>query len=249
MGALVAQGDILQSDRDLNLLKSTSVASELTPIEFNHFVHMCRKWRLDPLRRQIYAIVFKRRYKDDDDNWKTRRQVTYITGIDGYRTIADRTGCYRPGKVTVECDPELKDPDLNPHGVVSATATVWKNAQASGTSMKPPPTWDEYAPLKEIWEYDQDKNKRVPTGKFVLDTSGQWGKMGRHMLRQMRRSARAAPRLAGRSLRPLRHRGNGSAEGRGHDRHHADRAGRARRTTTSAGEARRAITNDRLVRR
>jgi phage recombination protein Bet len=158
---------ILAADRDLKTVRAT-VGAELSPAEFDHFVHMCRQWRLDPLRKQIYAIIYK---------GKTRR-VTYITGIDGYRAIADRTGCYRPGERTVERDQSERDPDTNPNGIISATATVWKHSQGEWHSYTETVDWQEYAPLKEIWE----NNK--PTGRYKLDTSGQWGKMGATMLKK-----------------------------------------------------------------
>lgn len=176
---------ILQTDKEIQLVKQT-VGADLTPTEFNLFIHMARNWRLDPLRRQIYAILFIRNRKSKDehgkDQWTKERQVTYITGIDGYRAIADRTGCYRPGKVTVECDESEKHDQRNPRGIVSATATVWKNAQGEWFEYEATVYWDEFAPLKQVWEYSEEERKKVPTDKYVLDTSGQWGKMGRHML-------------------------------------------------------------------
>lgn len=161
---------ILASDRDVALVKRTA-AADLHPAELDQFIHMCRTWRLDPLRRQIYALVYSK------DNPKKRR-VSYITGIDGYRAIADRTGCYRPGQRSVETDSELRDPTQNPYGIVSATASVWKFAQGEWHEYQETVWWEEYAPLKEVWENGQ------PSGKFKLDTSGQWGKMGRVMLQK-----------------------------------------------------------------
>ena len=158
---------ILSSNNEIKTVRNT-VGAELSPAEFDHFVHMCRQWRLDPLRKQIYAIVYKGK----------QRRVTYITGIDGYRAIADRTGCYRPGERTVERDQSERDPETNPAGIISATATVWKYAQCEWHSYTETVDWQEYAPLKEIWE----NNK--PTGRYKLDTSGQWGKMGATMLKK-----------------------------------------------------------------
>lgn len=168
---------ILATDRDVQLAKRT-VAQDLLPAELDLFVHMCRRWRLDPLRRQIYAQVYKRKKKDEEGNWHEGRNVVYVTAIDGYRTIADRTGNYRPGPRTVETVESAKDPDTNPQGIVSATATVEKYSHGEWHAFSETVYWEEFAPLREIWE------SKKPTGRFKLDTSGNWGRMGRVMLQK-----------------------------------------------------------------
>lgn len=165
---------LLQRDDQVALVKKT-VAADLSPIEFQHFVHMAREWGLDPLKRQIYAIVYN---KDKAD----KRKVTYVTGIDGYRSIADRTGNYRPGQRSVERGE--RNPEMNPQGIISATASVWKYSHGDWHEFSETVYWDEFAPLKEVWVYDEEQNKRVPTGKFELDRSGQWARMGSVMLQK-----------------------------------------------------------------
>lgn len=172
---------ILANDRDVQLVKRT-VAQDLLPAELDLFIHMCRRWRLDPLRRQIYAHVYVRNKKDKDDagneKWVKVRNVVYVTGIDGYRTIADRTGNYRPGQRSVEQRDDAKNDDNNPVGIVSATASVWKHVHGAWHEFSETVYWDEFAPIKDEWE-----NKKK-TGRRILDTSGQWGKMGRVMLQK-----------------------------------------------------------------
>lgn len=165
---------ILATDRDVALAKRT-VAADLTTAEFDLFAHMCRRSRLDPLRRQIYAIVIS---KDKPD----KRRVVYVTAIDGYRTIAERTGNYRPGQRSVVVDEAAIDPVTNPQGIISATASVWKFTHGEWHEFSETVHWEEFAPLKEIWAYNPDLNKKVPTGKFELDRSGNWPRMGRVML-------------------------------------------------------------------
>ena len=172
---------ILASDKDVQLVKRT-VAQDLTPAELDLFIHMCRQWRLDPLRRQIYAHVYKRK-KKDGKNWIETRSVVYVTGIDGYRSIADRTGNYRPGQRSTTTSDDARNPTTNPQGIVSATASVWKFAHNEWHEFSETVYWDEFAPLKEAWASDEAGDKK-PTGVFNLDTSGQWGRMGRVMLQK-----------------------------------------------------------------
>lgn len=75
---------------ELQLIQRT-VAKDCNADEFRLFIHLCQSVRLDPRRRQVYAFVFGKNDKD-----QSKRQLTLVTSIGGYRTIADRTGNYRP---------------------------------------------------------------------------------------------------------------------------------------------------------
>lgn len=70
---------------DLELLRST-ICPDLTDPEFRLFAEVCKRTRLDPFRKQIYAIV---RHEKNG-----RRRVTHQTAIDGFRLIAERSGKY-----------------------------------------------------------------------------------------------------------------------------------------------------------
>lgn len=65
----------------LDTLKGT-IARDLTDPEFALFVEVCKRSKLDPFRKQIYAI-------------KRGGRVTHQTSIDGFRLIAERTGKYQ----------------------------------------------------------------------------------------------------------------------------------------------------------
>ncbi len=56
-------------------------AKDTTDTELQHFLYVCKKTGLNPLTRQIYLI-------------KRKGQITIQTGIDGFRSIAERTGEY-----------------------------------------------------------------------------------------------------------------------------------------------------------
>lgn len=153
-----------------------TVASDCNDDEFSMFIHMARSLGLDPLRRQIYAFVFSK--KDPE-----KRRMSIITGIDGFRAIAERTGNYRPDEdePSYEVDPDAKGP-LNPAGIVKATVRVWKFSHGGWHKVTASAWWQEYAPLKDEWGEDEKTGKRRPTGRQTLDTSGNWVKMPRLML-------------------------------------------------------------------
>lgn len=157
------------NDRQIALVKRT-VAKDCNAAEFDMFISICQRLRLDPLRRQVHAIVVN---KDKPD----KRQMAIVVGIGGYRTIADRTGNYRPGQTGVVINPELADKDTNPRGIEFAVATVHKFAHGAWHEFSEKAYWEEFAPIKEIWEDKQ------PTGRFMLDRrKDQWWKMPRVML-------------------------------------------------------------------
>lgn len=163
------------SGPQLQLIRTT-VAADTSPQEFNLFIEVCKRVGLDPFRKQIYAVVYN---KDKPD----KRKMSIITGIDGFRAVADRSGKYRPDENEPEIiyREDLKDPATNPLGIEKAVVTCWKfGADGQWHPLKGVAFWDEFAPLTEIWEYSQEAGKKVPSGKFKL--GGQWPKMGRVMI-------------------------------------------------------------------
>jgi phage recombination protein Bet len=71
-------------DEQLALLKRT-ICEDATDDEYRMFVGICQRSGLDPFSKQIYF----RKY-----NTQQGPRVAIITGIDGYRLIAQRTGEY-----------------------------------------------------------------------------------------------------------------------------------------------------------
>jgi phage recombination protein Bet len=116
------------------------------------FLHICKRTMLDPLSRQIYAVM--------RNDYKTNKAVMTIqTGIDGYRLIAERTGKYSPGR-----EPSFS---YSVEGrIISATAYVKKMTEDG--------TWHEVAATAYFDEYCQRTKDGKPT-QF-------WLKMGHTMI-------------------------------------------------------------------
>lgn len=162
--------------RQLDTIKRT-VAVDTNDEEFSLFIEYARAKHLDPFSKQIIAVVYSK-------NDPAKRKLTIIVTQEGQRVLAARCRDYRPAETEPEFtyDEALKGP-TNPLGIEKATVTLWKQDNA-GTwyPVKGWAFWAEYAPTKEEWAFDPETQKRKPTGKISLDTSGNWAKMPRAML-------------------------------------------------------------------
>src|SRR5690606_5703960 len=134
------------SAKQLELIRRT-VASDLNVDEFDMFISIARNNGLDPFKKQIYALVYN---KDKPD----RRKVSFITGIGGYRAIAQRLALYRRDK---DAPRIVKDKglecDTNPLGIEDAEVTVYRyGPDGKWYPVTGRAYWNEYAPIKEKWE-------------------------------------------------------------------------------------------------
>lgn len=153
------------SPQQMALIQRT-VAKDTTGDEFDLFMEVCRRVGLDPFRKQIHCVIHNKDKKD-------KRQLTIITGIDGFRAVAARCGDYRPDdeEAVYEIDPEEISP-LNPKGIVKATVRAHKRDQSGewwpviGTAR-----WDEFAPIKDEWA-ENEQGKWARSGKREL--TGLW---------------------------------------------------------------------------
>lgn len=178
--------------KQLELIRKT-VASDADDDEFNLFIHTARHVRLDPLRRQIYCFVFNKRDPD-------KRQMTIVTSIGGYRTIAARTGNYRPdnraARLTYD---DAAVSETNPTGLVRAEVSVFTFMHNEWHEVVGTAEWDEYVPLTneatdgydwvdtgEFWpDSGKPKRKKVPRGDVVQKIDSRktgWTKMPTIML-------------------------------------------------------------------
>lgn len=149
----------------LQIIKRT-VAPGLNDTEFDMFIEQARLHGLNPIKKEIYGLIYMRSKKNDDGSWGKERQLTLITSIDGFRIIAERTGQYRPD----ENPPRYEKCEVttgNPKGIESATVTVYKmDSKGNWHPATATAYWDEFAPI--------DRKTGAPTGK--------WKEMPRLML-------------------------------------------------------------------
>jgi phage recombination protein Bet len=114
----------------LNTVRSV-LAPDLTAEELKLFAIVSSRSGLDPFAKQIYAV-------------KRQGRVTFQTGIDGYRSIAARTGLY-DGQDEPEYGPVCACGDKRPDGhPESATVRVYR--KGVGRAFEATALWHEYKP-------------------------------------------------------------------------------------------------------
>ena len=97
---LPAQAGMMTADQ-VDLIKR-SICAGATDDELRLFIGVCERTGLDPFSRQVYSI--ERRTKGRDGQWEAKRDIQ--VSIDGFRLIAQRSGCYG-GQVGPEwCGPD-----------------------------------------------------------------------------------------------------------------------------------------------
>jgi phage recombination protein Bet len=125
----LSSGQILAG---LNTVRSV-LAPDLNAEELRLFAMVANRSGLDPFARQIYAV-------------KRKGKVTFQTGIDGYRSIAARTGLYDG-----QDEPEYSAPcgcgDNRPAGhPESATVRVYRKGVTRAIAATA--FWHEYVPAQ-----------------------------------------------------------------------------------------------------
>jgi phage recombination protein Bet len=118
------------SQAEKNVLRAQN--DRLSNDEFEAFLDAASRYSLNPMANQIYAQV---RGQGD------RRRVTYVTGIDGYRLIADRTKAYAGND-----DPVFDDEKQ----VSKASVTVYKLVGGVRCPFTATARWDQYYPGDQL---------------------------------------------------------------------------------------------------
>lgn len=161
------------SAAQLQIIRKTC-APDTNEDEFNLFVESARLYGLNPMKRQIMAMVFS---KDKPD----KRRMSLIVEIGGLRAIAARSGQYRPASIPTVFEDGAEKTATNPLGLVRAIITIHKQDDAGNWfDVVGEAWWDEHANIKDEWAYDERAGKRKPTGNKTLEDN--WRKMPRLML-------------------------------------------------------------------
>jgi phage recombination protein Bet len=123
------QPAVVMDEARLKLIGST-LAPDLTPAELRLFGEVAVRSGLDPFAKQIYAV-------------KRKGKVTFQTSIDGYRSIAARTGEYdgQDEPTYEEPCPCGNEPKGHPR---TATVRVYRHGMTRGVAATA--FWHEYVP-------------------------------------------------------------------------------------------------------
>jgi phage recombination protein Bet len=172
----------------LSLIRRT-LAADCTDAEFDLLIEIARRVKADPFKRHIYAVVFS---KDDPK----KRRVSFICGIDFYRSVAARNRDYRPddSATVYEYDDAMKSP-TNPTGLVKALVHAWKyGPDGKWYAVVGEALWVEYVPLEDTaerwdwietgdkWPDGKAKKRKQPVGEVTQRPQGKWLSMPTRML-------------------------------------------------------------------
>lgn len=129
-------------DQNMVALVKKTAFKDCNDTEFDEAVAVARELKLSPLRKQIYAFVFN---KDDPK----RRNMVLVVGIDGARSVAARTGRYRPDNRAPRFayDESTKNDASNPLGLVSAEVSSFLFSNGEWHEIVGVAYWDEFAPI------------------------------------------------------------------------------------------------------
>lgn len=114
------------TDEQIELIKST-VAKGATDDELKLFLYTAKRTGLDPLTKQIHFV-------------KRGGQMSIQTGIDGYRTIAERT------QSLAGIDDAKYDIGEESNKPLKATVTVYRFVNDEKVAFTASARWSEYAP-------------------------------------------------------------------------------------------------------
>lgn len=132
-----------------DLLKRT-LAKGTTDDEFSLFVNVANRLGLDPFAKQIYAVM---RYDKDAG----RKVMTIQTSIDGYRSVADRTGETdgQEGPFWCGTDGVWRETWLDSFAPLAAKVVVYRKGVARG-----------FPGVAHLSEYEQTTREGKPSGQW-----------------------------------------------------------------------------------
>jgi phage recombination protein Bet len=154
----------------IDLLKRT-IAKGATDDELELFLHVCQRTGLDPFAKQIHAI--KRSVKDGN---KWRDALSFQTGIDGFRLIAQRTRKYQGQTPQEWCgeDGEWRQAWLEEAPPIAARVGVYR--EDFREPLYAVALYREYVQLVDEYEGDRKTGRKVPNKMWANMPANQLSK-------------------------------------------------------------------------
>lgn len=179
------------------------LAPDLNPEELRLFAMVANRSGLDPFAKQIYAV-------------KRKGRVTFQTGIDGYRSIAARTGMY-DGQDEPEYGPVCACQETPAGHPESATVRVYRKGVTRAIAATA--FWHEYKPadndfmwqrmprvmiakvaealaLRKAFPYDPERREGIGADVYTADEMAQADRAPAPPERKPTLAERAAERAA-----------------------------------------------------
>ncbi len=171
MSQELAKIDDKKIELNIDLIKQT-VAKGTTDAQLKLFLYTAQRTGLDPLTRQIHCVMRNnKKYDPNTRAWTEESVMTIQTGIDGYRTIAERSGSLAGIDDAIYDSEEGENPK-------KASVTVYRIINGIRCPFTATARWLEYAQIYEKDEYVENKK----TGKKITTLGPMWKKMPYLML-------------------------------------------------------------------
>ncbi len=135
-----AAGEVYNPDQ-LNIIRK-QIARDATDEQFLYFMAVAIRSGLDPIRKQIYPVFFRRREQKPDKSWgyADEKDMAIITGIDGYRATAAKTR-----EAAGVDDPVYSPALLDGKYPEWCRATVYRIVQGQRVPFTATVRWEEFA--------------------------------------------------------------------------------------------------------
>jgi len=151
------------SESDLKQLELANIIPKGTPVpQIQIFATICKEKCLSPFQKQIYLLPFNQK---TTDGWVTH--YVCIVGIDGYRTIAERTGNYA-GSDDVKFNDDKTEFQCREAGLqnpTTATVTIYKIVGGEKMAFTTTASWASYVPANEKKRFNWNRMPYLMLGK------------------------------------------------------------------------------------
>lgn len=170
--SLQDSGDYTQQQLDLLI---NHICKGFSPIETDFFMNVAKRVKLDPFKRQIYAMP---RFEGKGQHRK--QTMVIMTSIEGLRAIASRCKTAEGSDAYAGNDKPifawLPDSDKTRDFPYSAECTVWRIVNGEKRAFTAEVFFDECVQEKQIYENDKPTGKWGPNSMWNQRPKGQLGK-------------------------------------------------------------------------